>query len=133
MIVSSIEAFLNHIIPNDFVYKTIKRNREVEFDKIAIESPKISFKEKLIQILPLVAKPSFSWNNLVNEKSNILELYKNRRNLIHLKTNASDDFEMYFDTIDEMLDLDIHASIDSTIKVINSAKENFIEFEIENA
>lgn len=129
MIVSAIEAYLNHVIPNDFVYNTIRKNKEVEFDKIAIESPKISFREKLMEILPIVAKSDFSWNNLEKEKLSILELYDNRKDLIHLKTNANDDFEMYFDTIDKMLDLDIYASIESTIKVMNLANKDFIEFE----
>ncbi len=129
MLISAVEAFLNHIIPNDFIYKTTRKNNEVEFDKIAIESPKISFREKLIEILPLVSKLDFSWIDLEKEKTDILRLYGNRKDLIHLKTNAKDDFEMYFDTIDKMLDLDINSSIDSTIKIMNSVSKDFIEFE----
>jgi hypothetical protein len=131
MIVSAIEAFLNHIIPNDFVYRTIRKKKPVEFNKEEIESPKISFREKLTDVIPQWLGDNSFWSRNLTEKENILELYENRRNVIHLKTNSQDDFERYFSVIDKMLDLDISTSINSTIKFMNLATENFIELDTE--
>lgn len=131
MIVSAIEAFLNHIIPNDFVYRTTRKNKQVEFNKEEIESPKISFREKLTDVIPQWLGDDSFWSRNLTEKENILELYENRRNVIHLKTNSQDDFERYFSVIDKMLDLDISTSINSTIKFMNLVTENFIELDEE--
>lgn len=129
MLVSAIEAFMNHIIPNDHIYETIRKNKNVQFDKVAIESPKITFKEKLIDIIPKCSTNGFLWSQYEQEKQMMLNLYENRKNLIHLKTNALDDFDKYFDAIDKMLDLDIWTTIDSVINVMNKLMPNFVEFE----
>jgi hypothetical protein len=128
MLVSSLEAFLNHIIPNDFIYKTKRKNKEVTLNKADIEGPQVIFREKLTEIVPQSIKKDFFWDNIQSEKNTILDLYENRKNLIHLKTNAENDFDIYFQTIDKMLDLDINAAIDSTILFMNQAVPNFIEF-----
>jgi hypothetical protein len=131
MLVSSMEAYLNHIIPNEFIYKTIRKGREITFDKVQIESSKVSFKEKLLEILPIISSSDIDWITLQKEKNDILNLYENRKNLIHFKTNAADDFERYFDTIDKMLDFNIPSAINSTIFIMNSAFNDFIELEEE--
>jgi hypothetical protein len=131
MLVSALEAFLNHIIPNDFIYRTIRKNKPVEFNKEEIESPKISFREKLTDVIPQWLSDNSFWNRNLTDKENILELYENRRNVIHLKTNSQDDFERYFSIIDKMLDLDISTSINSTIKFMNLATTNFVELDTE--
>lgn len=133
MLVSSLEAYLNHIIPNDFIYRTIRKEKPVEFNKEEIESAKISFKEKLTEVIPQWLGNNAFWIIHQPEKEIILELYENRKNIIHLKTNAQDDFERYFSVIDKMLDLDIFASINSTIKFMNLTNVNFIEFDTETA
>lgn len=133
MLVSSLEAYLNHIIPNDFIYRTIRKEKPVEFNKEEIESAKISFKEKLTEVIPQWLGNNAFWTIHQPEKEIILELYENRKNIIHLKTNAQDDFERYFSVIDKMLDLDILASINSTIKFMNLTNVNFIEFDTETA
>lgn len=129
MLVSSIEAFLNHIIPNDFIYRRFKKEKLEDFNKREIESAKIPFKEKLAEVIPQWLGNEAFWTILQPEKESILELYENRRKIIHLKTNAQDDFDRYFKVIDKMLDLDIFASIQSTIKFMNSVSENFVKFE----
>jgi hypothetical protein len=127
MLVSALEAFLNHIIPNDFIYRTIRRNKPVEFNKEKIESPEISFREKLTDVIPQWLGDNSFWNRNLTDKENILELYENRRKIIHLKTNSQDDFQRYFSVIDKMLDLDISTSVNSTIKFMNLTTTNFVE------
>jgi hypothetical protein len=111
MLVSSIEAFLNHVIPDDFKYKTIRNNKIQEFNKSDIESPKVSFREKLTEIIPLFLNNAQFWLNDHDVRNTILSLYDHRKNLIHLKTNSQKDFDIYFKTIDKMMDFDISSAI----------------------
>lgn len=133
MLVSAIEAFLNHIIPNDFKYTCEKtkngKTKEVTFSKKQIESSAVSFNEKLVKVIPQMLNNESFWGDLENEKRSILDLYSNRKNLIHLKTNAEDDLSIYFNVIDEMLDLDIAKCIESITKFMNEVETDFIEFE----
>ena len=119
---------------NDFIYKTIRNTKDKEFNKKDLEGVNVSFREKLIEVVPKLPQSiinGFDWENLQTEKSIILDLYKNRKNLIHLKTEAKNDFDMYILTIDKMLDFDIHLAINSIVKFMNTATPNFINFESE--
>ncbi|MDX1774016.1 hypothetical protein [Oceanihabitans sediminis] len=133
MLVSSLEAFLNHVIPNDFKYKTIRKkngiDREFNINKKKIESGSVSFREKLEKIIPNITLKQSFWEELIEEKESILRLYNNRKNNIHLKTNAEDDLKVYFDAIDKMLDLNIEESINSTINFMNKVKTDFIMYD----
>lgn len=124
MLVSSIEAFINHAIPNDFTFQ--KGNKC--YSKIEIEGPKVQFAEKLELIIPQLVDDQSFWEINCEIKLAIELLYKIRKNLIHLKTNADNDFNAYFTAIDEMLELDIGNCIDSTVNFFNAVKPNFIEF-----
>ncbi len=131
MLVSTLEAYLNHIIPNNFIYTTTRKGQQVKFDKEDIESAKVSFREKLNEVIPQwLAKPDF-WKTHVLEKVAIEELYENRKNIIHLKTYSEDDFSRYFPAIDKMLDLDIRDSIDATIKFMNAVSPDFVQTQSE--
>lgn len=125
MLVSALEAFLNHIIPNDFIFKVANKS----YSKIEIESPKIFFRDKLEKVIPQYLEREEFWDSNAEMKSVILNLYNIRKNLIHLKTNAEDDFRAYFDIIDEMLDLDIGNCIDTVVNFMNIIKPSFVEFE----
>lgn len=125
MLISSVEAFINHIIPNDFIYKTEKK----ELTKIEIEGRKVMFIDKLEKVIPQCIGNDLFWKSHIEIKSKILELYENRKNLIHLKTNAEDDLTAYFSIIDKMLNLDIKQCIDCVINFMNLVKPNFIEYD----
>ncbi|SFI55745.1 hypothetical protein [Olleya namhaensis] len=133
MLVASIEAFLNHIVPNDYKYKTQRtRNgitKDVVFSKKKIESGNVPFNEKIDSLIPQMLNKESFWNNLESEKITIKKLYTSRKNIIHLKTNAEDDLTAYFDAIDKMLDLNIHDCIMATTNFMNNVEKDFIEFE----
>lgn len=129
MLVSSIEAFLNHVIPNDFVYNAKRGDKIKQYNKTEIESNKVWFEDKLLEVIPQYLKNGSFWDGLTNEKNSILELYENRKNIIHLKTNAEDDLTRYFNAIDKMLDFDILTSINSTITFMNTVSDKFVEIE----
>lgn len=129
MLVSALEAYLNHIIPNDFKYIATRKEKQVEFDKEAIESSQVSFREKLMIVIPQWLNKQEFWNDNSVERDIIFELYENRRNIIHLKTNSQEGFDRYFPAIDKMLDLNIINCIEATIKFMNLASDNFIEYD----
>ena len=133
MLVSSLEAFLNHVIPNDFIYTTIRKKNgkdcEFNFSKKKIESGSVSFREKLEKIIPEIKNEQSFWDELTEEKENILSLYNNRKNIIHLKTNAEDDLKVYFDAIDKMLDLSIEDAINSIVTFMNNVSTDFIKYD----
>lgn len=125
-----LKLFLNHIIPNDFIYKTIRKGKNVGFNKEEIESPKVSFRDKLIDVIPQWRNDPDFWVNHITQMESILELYENRKNLIHLKTNSQDDLERYSSVVDKMLDLDIFKCINAIIKFMNLAVVDFVELEL---
>jgi hypothetical protein len=96
--------------------------------KKKIEDGAVSFNDKLETLIPKMLNNESFWQNLETEKTHVKELYSNRKNIIHLKTNAEDDLTVYFNVI-EMLDLVIFNSINATTKFMNSAKKDFVEFE----
>ena len=128
MLVASIEAFINHIIPNDFIYSVKKKNKTILFNKKDIESIKVSFRDKLCNLIPQYLEDSDFWTRNILIQTTILDLYKNRKNMIHLKTNSEDDLKRYFSSIGTMLEFDIEAAINSVIKFMNSVSKDFIEF-----
>lgn len=127
LLVSALESFMNHIIPNTFIYgQEVKPGHHKDLDKEQIESTKVSFKEKLVTVVPLALKRRLFWDGKEKYQAAILELYRHRTRLIHLKTNAESDFERYFSQIDEMLDFDILSVITSSMIFMNDAQPDFI-------
>lgn len=130
-LVSGLEAFMNHAIPDDFKY-TRKKNGQLEvLSKPEIESTRVPFKEKLTTVVPEAVGRTEFWENKEPMQDQILSLYACRRELIHLKTNGKEALEKYYDQIDEMLDHDIQSSIKSSIQFMNGVIPDFVQV-IEN-
>ncbi|MEH6747966.1 MAG: hypothetical protein V7670_14140 [Maribacter arcticus] len=126
-LITSLEAFLNQIIKNNFNYKQIKRGKSLILNKKKIESSQVSFKEKLTGVIAqLLNQPDFSIKNAEIIES-IMELYHLRREIIHLKTNALDEMGLYFKSIGRLLDIDLGKLIVSIKEYINIVEPNFIE------
>lgn len=115
MLSTSVEAFINHSIPNDYPDReNIERYRP--------------FKEKLKTHLPdslglidFWVDKDYLWNQIMN-------LYYMRNDLIHLKTNSQDGFEAYYEVIRKMLEFDIDRSINAVGKFMNEIQTEFIVF-----
>lgn len=126
-LVTSLEAFLNQIIPNDFLYEQTKNGKTKKLNKKKIESQQVTFKEKLTDVInQLLNKPNFSTEN-TNMITTISELYDLRSDVIHLKTNAENEMGLYFKSIGELLDIDLAKVITEIKKYLNLIKPEFIE------
>jgi hypothetical protein len=130
MLVSALEAFMNHIIDNSFIYERLNRKGTgMELlDKVSIEGTAVSFREKLTKVIPqFLQEPAF-WDNKLKDLNIILDLYGHRRSLIHLKTNKEADLDRYSEAMDNMLEFDIMAAINTSIKMVNDCSPEFITY-----
>ncbi|MDN3494240.1 hypothetical protein [Winogradskyella bathintestinalis] len=126
-LVTSLEAFLNQIISNDFMYEQTRNGKSKKLNKKKIESPQVTFKEKLTLVInQLLENPDFSKENEeIIER--ITELYDLRREVIHLKTYSENEMGLYFKSIGKLLDIELENIIISIKKYMNLIKPEFVE------
>jgi len=126
-LITSLEAFLNQVIPNEFVYNGIRKGKPHKFNKKQIESASISFKEKLTDVMSqLVKKPHFSkQHHKVIDL--ILQMYAVRRELIHMKTNSEDWMGLYYKITGSVIDIDLEKAILAVRKYMNIIEPNFLK------
>ena len=118
-LVTAIEAFLNIQIPNDFIYEQDRDGKTKSLNKKQIESTKVHFREKLTKVISqVIGESDFEKENSEFLES-IVELYKVRREIIHLKTNGDDIFSIYFKSIGLISDIDLENSIENVTKYFN--------------
>lgn len=129
ILVSAIEAFLNFIIPKDFIFTTTRDGKPKKFNVKKIENSNVGFNEKIEKLIPQILDNQIFWNDKTSTLATISELYSHRKNTIHLKTNNEDDITKYFETISSAINFDLNNAIKETIFLMNSVKNNFIEFE----
>ncbi len=128
LLVSTIENFMNQVIPNDFIFEREEKSELKRYNKKKIERV-ISFKDKLEQVIPKAIKNEDFWTTRNIELSNILTLYQHRKEFIHLKTKSEDEWKRYSDVFRSMLDFDLLRAINTVISIINQIEDDFIEFE----
>lgn len=114
MLTTSVEAFINHTIPNDYP----NREHVERFGK---------FNDKLTTNLPESLNLTNFWDNKGSLRDALINLNYLRNDLIHLKTNSNDGFVAYFSEIDKMLKFNISKAISDVIAFMNSISPNFIE------
>lgn len=126
-LVTALEAFLNQIIPNDFIYEQTRNEKLQKLNKKEIESPQVAFKEKLTDVInQLTKKPNFSANNTDIIKP-IIELYNLRKEIIHLKTYGENEMGIYFKSVGKLLDIELESIINSIIQYMNLISPKFIK------
>ena len=124
-LVTALEAFLNIQIPNDFIYHQAKNDSIKKLNKKQIESSKVHFREKMTKVISQVLqKPEFEKENaeLINE---IIELYKIRREIVHLKTNGDDLFSIYFKSVGLISDIDLKKAIEKVTHYFNLVSPDY--------
>lgn len=126
-LVTSLEAFMNQILPNNFVYMQLRKDKIYRLKKNQIESTKVSFNEKLINVMAQFKRNSkfYEENQIIID--GILKVYTIRRQLVHLKTNSQDLQKIYLESVGDLLDLDIFKSIHYAKEYIYQIDKHFIK------
>lgn len=125
-IINAMEVFLNQIIPGEFEYHTIEKGIKKVYNKKSVESSKISFKEKLTSVIDQFKKGTDFVLKNSDLIETILETYRIRKDIVHLKTNSETKLGLYWETIGKILEFDIALAIENTIKYINNVEKDFI-------
>lgn len=125
MLHSSIEAFVNSVIPENIQYSwTTKKGTRV-LNKREIDK-KIIFKDKLIKVLAFVTGIDLE-NNHKDLTDGILDFYKVRNDFVHLKSYMENGFKPSHTTVfNDMLNMDIEKYQEVAYKFMNLIKPNYI-------
>eukprot|EP01093_Parvamoeba_rugata_P017037 TRINITY_DN661_c0_g1_i7.p1 TRINITY_DN661_c0_g1~~TRINITY_DN661_c0_g1_i7.p1 ORF type:complete len:360 (-),score=42.54 TRINITY_DN661_c0_g1_i7:2153-3232(-) len=131
----SVEAFINHIIPEDFVYTQITYDNSDKFSKQTTSYSKkqierrTSFKEKIENVIPQIKSLNFEPNKNSKIIGRILEIGKIRDEIVHLKSRGKDSMSFYKDIFDFIGSRDLMEYMHSAKKYMNILKTDFIKIE----
>jgi len=120
MMFTSIESFLNSLIPENESYK----NKKGVHNKEKIERY-IGFEEKILQVIPSFEKKSFYNNKSDFLKSPIGKLKKIRDEIIHTKSSFM--YQKQSKLIKQLLDFEFDKTLLEIKKLMNFYKLNYIE------
>ena len=129
----SVEAFINNIIPEDFIYtktEVSKSNKfqtqKTEYNKEHIERW-ISIKEKIEEVLPQIPKINFDPTKNGKIIGRILEIAKIRDEIVHLKSKDKESSMYYSKIFDFIASRDLMEYLHSVKKFINILENNFLK------
>lgn len=114
MLLTSVEAFINFSLPNDYPNRTVIE-REA------------NFKDKLKEHLPAAIKQTEFWNERRSVYDGILALYDLRNDIVHLKTNSEDGFIAYNEVVKRAANYDIPKAVKRVQEFMNDVTPGFIE------
>lgn len=123
MLFTSIEAFLNSQIPNDYVYKNKQSSKTELYDWLQIQKH-IDFSTKIKKILPEITGKSYFTKSTINNEL-ILNLKEFRDDIIHTKNDSSP--LIYHKLIDKAIKFKYDKTIEAVAHFINYYKPNYIE------
>jgi len=133
---STIEAFINYIMPDDFIFRheiigkgSDKFHLSIkEYSKEQTERY-ILFKDKVSLVVPQISNIDFKKEHQ-KIYDNILNLSTMRNDLIHLRTTSQEKNRKHFETVfDKLVNFDLFPFVNSVKDFINILKPDFIETE----
>ncbi|QDW20587.1 hypothetical protein [Flavobacterium sp. KBS0721] len=131
----SVEAFINFIIPEDFIYSKIEISNSNKFQEQITKLNKenierwISFKEKIEIILPKIPGIEFNVETNRNIIGQILEIEQIRNEIIHLKSKDSNSNIHYRKVFEFLASKDLNLYLAATKKFINILQKDYIKIE----
>lgn len=133
---STIEAFVNYIMPDDFIYKQeIQGKRSDKFHKTVKEYTKeqteryIQFKDKICLVVPQITQIDFQKDHQ-KIYDNIINISKLRNDIIHLRTTSQEKNRKYFESVfEKLINVDLFPFVNSVMDFVNQIKPGFIEIE----
>jgi len=122
---SSIEAFVNFVIPDDIQYNWITNNKTKILGKIEIDK-KLKFKDKLTDVISFSTGIDLK-NNYKEMLDDILEFYQVRNDFVHLKSYMENTFKASHTTVfNKMLNMDLAKYQKVAHEFMNLIKPNYI-------
>jgi hypothetical protein len=132
---STIEAFINYLMPEEFVYRQEYKgnnsdkflNQIKEYNKEQTERF-ILFKEKLTGVIYQLTNIDFKKSHQkIYDK--ILNINSIRNDIIHLRSTKTKNQEHFHKVFDEVLNINLSPFVNAVKDFINTIKPDFIEFE----
>jgi len=121
---NSLEAFLNHQIPNDFEYKRIsKKNTEI-YNKEQVQR-QIQFEEKIKKVIPQIKNKSFH-RHYSHKFEIILNFKEFRDEIVHTKVDMKTAPNYYKDLFTKSLDFDFNKTIYTVKDYLNYYEPDLI-------
>jgi hypothetical protein len=120
---TSVESFINHLLPNDSVYKTEKTNRTEIYNREQIQQG-VQFMEKLKKVLPQLLGKSF-FSKPSKATAHIENLKDLRDRLVHTKSDMT--FETHIDTFQKLLNFKYDEAFDAASLLFNFYREMYVE------
>lgn len=132
---STVEAFINYLMPEDFVYRYESDGKKSDnFLKQIKEYSKeqteryVQFKEKLNFLIPQLTQIDFQKNHQ-RIYDGLLEVNTLRNDIIHLRSVKQDNQQYFEKVFANVLNVDLEPYINHVQSFINLIKPGFIEFE----
>ncbi len=120
---TSIEAFINHMLPADKEYVVKKNNRTEIYNREQIQLY-ISFMDKLKLVLPQLYEKNF-FTKATKANSLIQNLKDLRDNLVHTKSDET--FEVHIEIFKKLLNFNYNDTFEAIVSLFNFYKPNYIE------
>jgi hypothetical protein len=131
----TIEAFINHIIPEDFIYsKTEQTNSGKYIENITKLSKNqierwVGFQEKIEKVVPEIPNINFDIEKNRDIIGRILEIVKVRDEIIHLKSKEKESNIHYEKIFNFIGSKDLEKYLSAVKKFINIIDNDFIKIE----
>ncbi len=120
---TSIECFVNDIIPEDFKYEINSERKTEIYDKKQIQIS-ITFMDKLTKVLPKALGKNF-FSNRTPTNAHIYKLRDLRNDIIHTKSDKTGQNNV--DIMKNLLNFKYDETLNATFKLFNFYKTGFIE------
>ena len=122
---NSVEAFINGIIPNNFSYSRISKNKTELFDRYQIQF-NLPFEEKIKIVIPEITKKSFH-KDFGAKYENIIKLKDFRDSIMHTKSDNGKPAKFYEDLYTCALDFNYADTMNHVRDFLNYYEPNLIE------
>lgn len=122
---NSLEAFINHQIPNDYKYERITKQKTEIFNKEQIQR-ELQFEEKIKKVLPQIKTRSFH-RHYAHKHDSIMQFKEFRDDIVHTKADQNNTPNYYKNLFTKSLDFDYNKTIHTIRDYINYYEENLIE------
>jgi hypothetical protein len=122
---NSVEAFVNSIIPHDYIYKRILDKKTESFNRLQIQAS-IPFEEKVKNIVPAIKKKSFHIEH-GHKYESIKKLKEFRDEIMHTKSDNGAPQQFYQNLYTTALNFNYQDTLLHVRDFLNYYENNLIE------